>query len=456
MKKMIFTLYLVAVLVTFSCASGDRGELVGVETEAAWQAEIPYGMSLVPAGSFTMGNTDYDIAHLETAPTKTVSVAAYFMDETEISNTEYKQFIKWVRDSVARVKLAQKVEELGLDPEEDESPILEYSYKELDTSESPYLQYMLQSYGHFGDPYSESKGREINWDVPLIWNPLEFPDLYYSEVMDSLLIAPEEAFGGVRTIDWEKIMYAYEYVDVEKSIRQKIKRSESIQRERVKIYPDTTVWVRDFVYSYNEPFHNDYFSHPAFYNYPVVGVSFKQAKAFVNWRTKYRNEYLASLQEPRVNDYRLPTEAEWEYAARGGLQLATFPWGGPYARDEKGCFLANFKPLRGDYAVDGIMYTAPVDSYFPNGYNLYNMSGNVAEWTNSTYNAMSYHFASTMNPNYVNDNDDTKVIRGGSWKDIEYFIRVGTRDYEYKDSVRSYIGFRTVQSAKGVEAFSLN
>lgn len=440
-------------LAFFGCGSQDLGELVGVNPDPYWEAPAPYGMSLVPAGSFSMGSSDPDIAHLETAPVRTVSVAAFYMDETEISNTEYRQFVTWIRDSLIRTKLAQKVEELGLDPEVNEEGIVDYRYKELDTSASPYYQYMLQSYGHFGDPYSETKGREINWDVPLVWSEGNVPDVYYAEVLDSLLTPPEESVNGARTVNVEKLKYRYAWVDVERSIREKLKRSEAMVREEVYVYPDTTVWIRDFTYSYNEPFHNDYFWHPAFANYPVVGVSFNQAKAFCHWRTRYKNEYLTSVGLPKVIEFRLPTEAEWEYAARGGMKSATYPWGGPYTLDEKGCFLANFKPMRGDYMSDGMMYTAPVDSYFPNDYNLYNMAGNVSEWTNSTYNEMSYHFASTMNPNYIKGDDARKTIRGGSWKDISYFIRVSTRDYEYKDTVRSYIGFRTVQSAKGGFAF---
>lgn len=101
-----------------------------------------------------------------------------------------------------------------------------------------------------------------------------------------------------------------------------------------------------------------------------------------------------------MNSFRLPTEAEWEYAARGGLESATFPWGGPYTKSDRGCFLANFKPNRGDYAADQALYTVEAKSYESNGYNLYNMAGNVSEWTDSAYDANSYEFMSTMNPCY--------------------------------------------------------
>jgi len=121
-----------------------------------------------------------------------------------------------------------------------------------------------------------------------------------------------------------------------------------------------------------------------------------------------------------------------------------------------GCPLANFKPMRGDYVEDNGCHTVPIYSYSPNDYGLYNMSGNVAEWTNTAYDESVYEFSHDLSPEYqyrstTHDPPSLKrkVIRGGSWKDIGYFIQTGTRSYEYQDTAKSYIGFRCVMSYLG-------
>jgi gliding motility-associated lipoprotein GldK len=195
-----------------------------------------------------------------------------------------------------------------------------------------------------------------------------------------------------------------------------------------------------------------YFWHPAYNYYPVVGVNWKQARAFCIWRTELMNNAGdARKGEPDIVDFRLPTETEWEWAARGGYNLNPYPWGGPYTRNERGCFLANFKPLRGNYIDDGGLRTVIVGHYPPNDFGLYDMAGNVSEWTISAYDPSAYNFTWDMNPNYTyNAKEDDppamkrKVIRGGSWKDIAYYMQVSTRDYEYQDTAKSYIGFRCI------------
>mgnify|MGYP001791848538 FL=1 len=429
MRKLIVSSLVLVFLMT-SCGSKSRskGELVGVQGKK-WYPEKPYGMELIPRGSFIMGKADEDQAKILNAPTRTVTVRSFYMDDTEITNSEYRQFVEWVKDSVARTKMAILADELGLSPEDDDS-IGEFAFKSADTTKlSVWEKYKIDNYLGMGDdPY---EGYALNKDVDLVWNTDDYPDEYYAEIMDSLYLSEEETYNGQRTIDVKQLKYKYNWMDIEAAARAKTgKRSDFIKSEQLEIYPDTTVWIRDFEYSYNEPMHNDYFWHDAYSDYPVVGVNWQQAKAFCHWRTKFKNDDQKSRGKQFVNQFRLPTEAEWEYAARGGIEGGTYPWGGPYVISDTGCFMANFKPQRGDYAADAALYTVEAKSYEPNEFNLYNMAGNVSEWTNSSYDPGAYDYVSTMNPNAGSGQNMRKVIRGGSWKDVAYFLQVSTRDYE--------------------------
>ncbi|NDV16879.1 gliding motility lipoprotein GldK [Muricauda sp. TY007] len=449
MRKLFFSsLALVFLLASCGSKSRSKGELVGVKGKK-WHPEKPYGMELIPRGAFVMGKAHEDQAKTLNAPTRTVTVRSFYMDDTEITNSEYRQFVEWVKDSIVRTRLAILADELGIGPEDE--GIGEYGFKDTDTTElSVYDKYMLDNYAGMGDNYYE--GRALNKDVDLIWDTSEYPDEYYAEVMDSMYLPEEESYNGLRSIDVTKIKYKYNWMDIEAAARARSgNRKDFIKQEELEIYPDTTVWIRDFEYSYNEPMHNDYFWHDAYSDYPVVGVNWMQAKAFCNWRTKFKNDDQKSRGKQFVNQFRLPTEAEWEYAARGGIEGGTYPWGGPYVISDTGCFMANFKPQRGDYAADAALYTVEAKSFEPNEYNLYNMAGNVSEWTNSSFDPGAYQYLSTMNPNIGSQDNKRKVIRGGSWKDVAYFLQVSTRDYEYQDSARSYIGFRTVQDYMGEE-----
>ena len=199
-----------------------------------------------------------------------------------------------------------------------------------------------------------------------------------------------------------------------------------------------------------------YFSSPAYDNYPVVGVSWRQAKAFCVWRSNMLNQHLEDINYSILNDFRLPTESEWEFAARGGIASQSYPWGGPYVRNPNGCFLANYEPLKGAYDDDGGVKTLMVGHYAPNDYGLYDMAGNVSEWCLDAYNESTYQVANAVTPyyNYDAKDDDPramkrKVVRGGSWKDQKYFIQVQTRTYEFMDTAKCYIGFRCVMPYLG-------
>ncbi len=436
MKRLIF--YFAGLLLLGSCSNFGKGELIGVTNRPRFYQPDPYGMAYVPMGSFTMGVGDEDVAGSLDFQPKRVSVSAFYMDETEITNNEYRQFVNWVRDSIARSKLGEAMPEVYL---------IEQNKKTREVYDPPIL----------------------NWSKPIKWNGEQ-----ERELLADMYLPEHERYFRRKQIDTRKLFYEYYWVDLRAAASKQYgagdaknasfanrpqgmnDRSVYVRKETINIYPDTLVWIHDYAYSFNDPLAENYFWHPAFDNYPVVGVNWRQAKAFAIWRTQYLSAYLSSKNQATVMDFRLPTEAEWEWAARGGNELSPYPWGGPYLRNEKGCFIANFKPLRGDYPADGGLATIVVAHYPPNDFGLYDMAGNVAEWTVDAYHNSAYNFTWDMNPSYTYNAKETdppvlkrKVVRGGSWKDISYYLQTTTRAYEYQDTAKSYIGFRNVQGFLG-------
>lgn len=386
----------------------DDGQLHGVAPSSKQSMNAPRNMVYVQPGTFHMGPSDEDISYNYTTRNRQVSMPGFWMDATEITNNEYRQFVNWTRDSLAfKILFGQ-----GINKPNDTMAV---DWKKVST---------------------------IKWDKNTV------------EKLNELNLAPDNRLYGKADIDPEKLVYRVEYFDLaEAAKRDNIgqPRKNFIVKKDQRVYPDTLVWMRDFSYSYNEPMTKRYYSHPAFGNYPVVGVNWKQAMAFCHWRSHLQNTFLEKKKFAVEGDYRLPSEAEWEYAARGGRTNSMYPWGSYYPRNKKGCLLANFKPGRGNYAEDGGFYTVRADAYWANDYGLFNMSGNVAEWTGSYYYEGAYNFMSDMSPDIRYDAKDSdrprekrKVVRGGSWKDVAYMIQVSTRSYEYQDTAKSYIGFRCV------------
>ncbi|KFC19849.1 gliding motility lipoprotein GldK [Chryseobacterium sp. FH1] len=458
MKRILLILLSTSVIVSCSKGGGKgitgnpgiKGELVPRGSSKSFVAERPYGMVPVPGGSFVMGMADQDFAATpEKAMPKTVTVNSFFMDETEVTNAEYRVFINAVRDSIARGLLAEAAGEGGGDGEGGSIADYAYAGKKTGDEASPYQQFLESQGGR--DGYDESK--RLDKKVPLTYNTSAYPDEKYAEVLESMYLPVEKRINNERIIDWSKIKYNYQWEDVFSAVKDKDRGANYLKKESIAVYPDTTVWVRDFNYAYNEPLLDQYFWHNSYKEYPVVGVTWDQARAFCDFKTKIKTDYNNSLKKKKQKAmrFRLPTEAEWEYAAKGGIENATYPWGGPYLQDDRGCYLANFKPKRGSYIEDekkgNYAYTAPVKKFQKNGYGLYDMAGNVAEWTESPYSNSTYEFSSTLNPHLSNQayRETKKTVRGGSWKDVGYLLMTGYRDWERKDSARSFIGFRTIQ-----------
>ena len=452
-----------------SCASGNYraagGEVTGV-SGTSWVEPTPYGMVLISRGSMQTGPQNPDSAWNLAANPRGMSVDGFWMDETEITNSKYKQFVFWVRDSIIRERLADpayggneefKIEEdkegnpvkphlnwnkaiPWRNPNEDEARAIESVYRtnpitgarELDPTQ---LNYRYEVYNHTEAAKRkhrlDPKTRVYNTDLP---TPTQLP-----------IISKDTAYIN----------------DEQEIVRQTITRAltgdyDFLNTYIVNVYPDTTAWVNDFDNAYNEPYVRLYFSHGGYSEYPVVGVSWEQANAFAAWRTEFLRKSLGK-EGVYIEPYRLPTEAEWEYAARAGVNENMYPWEGDLTMsDDRGCFYANFKPQEGNYVKDGHLITSRVGTYAPNDFGLYDMAGNVSEWTSTAYAESIDKLTSDLNPEYrynaaIEDpyKMKRKIVRGGSWKDVAHNIRSDIRMWEYQNEQRSYIGFRCVRSQIG-------
>jgi gliding motility-associated lipoprotein GldK len=380
----------------------------------------PMHTVFIPGGSFYMGASDEQVDLAMVNRKKLVSVQSFWMDKTEITNEQYRRFVNYVSDSLKYLAVYHG----GVNQAEDTIKV------------------------------DWARAQKINLNSKAV-----------IEKLNELLLSPDNRYKGKIGIDPLKLIYKYSFIDLKaaslasKSLELPL--SDFMVSKEEAVYPDTLVWMRDFSYSYNEPLTRMYFSHPSYNEYPVVGVTWKQATAFCHWRTNNSDYYNGKpgRADAKIDGiFRLPTEAEWEYAARGNSKAnAMYPWGSPYTRTKEGRLLANFKPGRGDYfggnsKADNI-YTTKVKTFAENGYKLFDMAGNVAEWTSSIYYEGGYNFVGDFSPDmqYNAKEDDPilmkrKVIRGGSWKDIAYNCQVSTRNYEYQDTAKSYIGFRCVLS----------
>jgi formylglycine-generating enzyme required for sulfatase activity len=421
---------------------------------------------LIQRGSIKVGDEANDSLWGTGAPSKDVSIEAFWMDETEVSNAKYRQFVYWVRDSIIRERLADPA--FGGDE----------TYKITEDK--------------FGEPVTP----HLNWSKPIPWRKPNEDELRAIES-----VYTTNPVTGAKMLDAAQMNYKYEIYDYTLAAQRRYnldpaKRNRNtdipVNAEEVvmiskdtaylddegrivtqtitrplasyydfqntyiiNIYPDTTCWVNDFPNSNNEVYLNPYFSHPNYSDHPVVGVSWEQANAFCAWRTDFLLKGLGG-QAKYIQRYRLPSEAEWEYAARG-KQGGKFPWESKDTKSDKGCYYANYKPGEGDYTQDGNLITSKCGIYSANSNGLYDMAGNVAEWTSTVYTEAGVLQMGDINPDlqYRAAKEDPyslkkKSVRGGSWKDPVKFIQGATRTYEYQNESRSYIGFRCVRSFTGI------
>ncbi len=419
-------------------------------------------MVAVKKGSLKIGLEEPDSLWGAATPQREISVDGFWMDEMEISNAKYRQFVNWVRDSIIRERLADPAyggdETYKIEEDKEGNPITPYlnwnkaiPWKKANEDEQRAIESLY--YVHPIDGTLMIDASQLNYRY-------EVYD-YVAAAQRKYRLNPEERdLNTDHSVDLDEIIIISKdtaWIDDEGEIRREtITRPLSgpwdfLNTYIVNVYPDTTCWVNDFRNADNERYMKLYFSNPAYDDYPVVGVSWEQANAFCVWRTNYLLRGLGGMAK-QIQRYRLPTEVEWEFAARG-KNASMFPWDSGEVKSDKDCYYANFKPDRGNYTEDGSLITSKCGAYSANSNGLYDMAGNVAEWTSTVYTEAGVESMSDMNPelSYNAAKEDPyrfkkKSVRGGSWKDPESMIRSAWRSYEYQNQPRSYIGFRCVRS----------
>lgn len=367
-------------------------KLVGQKSDIA--STLPLSVVGVPTGTFVMGDAADTSTILKKELSKPVLISGFYISQTEITNAQYKEFTNWVRDSIAAKILGNE-----------------------------YINVVA------GDTAVNWKNAsKINYADPEILNRL-----------DPILLDPSKSLNNKKSINPQALVYllqGFNYQEAAKAENKNRPPSDFIYKYEIPIYPDTLCWLRDFGYSNNEQMAVGYYNSPKYQNYPVVGVSWNQANAFCDWMTKQKiNAYQAKNKMAEGGKCRLPTEAEWAYAA---------------SLDEA----ENSKSKRdteSDPAQQGKIFPAYVSGGKKGKAGLYNMADNVSEWLITSYYEGGENFQNRFNPDIQIGNPKSlskferrKVIRGGSWKDAPSMINTANRSYDDMDATHSYIGFRVV------------
>ncbi len=319
-------------------------------------------LSYIPAKSFTsLIHTGTDSA--SSYKPRNVSVHGFYISQTEVTNKEYRDFVHYIRDSIAHHLL-----------------------------------------GHI-----KNENNGIDWKQNIDWNDAR---------LDAIMTPPDERIFGRKEVDPAKLVVETDHFGY---------------KEIITVYPDTLRWISDFNYSYNEALVKRYFSHPSYNNYPVVGVSLKQAMAFCQWKT---NQLNASVL------LRLPTNAEWESAAIGEKDSVSFATAGKTYNCNFGTISErNGIPAKGN-KDDGFFYTAPVKSFPSEPYGLYDMKGNVSEWTSTALDEI-------MNVE-VREGKQKRlfIVKGGGWNSTPYYLQPGVCQFYNAETANTWIGFRYVVEVK--------
>ena len=483
MKSSIFAFSLFVTATTLSLHSGaqqQKSRIRPVIPYAHAKITAPPGMVYIPGGSTII---KYSQQSTDSNCVKKVSLSSYFIDKTEVTNQQYRQFVEWVIDSIA-----------------------------------------ITRYLSDGDYFKDAKVVDsTNSNVVTVrrinWSKVDHKKLFEGDTRSKLMAMLDER-GQIKK---DSILFAYSYL---RAIGTNPKAKVGTYATKVVgVYPDEQIWAKDLPNAQTDIFVENYFTSPPYDDYPVVGVTWDQAMAYTYWRSLTSNGYsdVADYMKNYHLSFSLPSEAQWVYAAqqdmRSSVPVTPIPaeevkdktkkepvaknetphdttgdgaravmaadpnssWSATTSTttdnsaalvdtnaffdptvgddktnvpaDRKG-LTANFKQDEGDYTGDGSPFTVPVMSYAPNDFGVYNMIGNVAEWTMDAYSPSAFAFVSDINPvlKYDADSSDVqamkrKVVRGGSFVSNAKALSPYARDYELMDVAHCFIGFRCVMGA---------
>ena len=350
---------------------------------------VNMGLNLYPVSRYELGSytkNDTTLLYPNGNP-ESVELAPFYMSNHEVTNKEYREFINWVKDSICRVKLFKRT-----------SPDQKHKW-------GTYVDQKTSNVDSSGKYFILNKKTEIDYNAFDI-----------APFINDLYLHDSPRFYQSREVDVRKLLFKYYWLLGEQDVLSTYQDGDEIFQEKIgdtinevlNVYPDTLIWVKEFEYSQNDHMANMYFWHPSYDDFPVVGITHRQAFAYCNWRTKMYAEEHKKLNKKDQEKYprytfRLPTKNEWESAADYNNN------GSNYSRhynsilnrivkNEFGLHGANYgNSLLKNYYDDGAFHTAKVKSYFSNMNGLYNMYGNVSEWV-STLATKPSLFQNFINP----------------------------------------------------------
>ncbi len=463
----------------------------------------PPGMVYIRGGSTVI---KYNQSTTDTSSNKKVSLTSFFIDKTEITNQQYRNFTEWVADSIAVVKYIKDEKFFLADKPKGDGKPGDENKVSTDSTKVDTVRTTIIAKG-----VDTSKGGDSVIKRRIDWSKVNHKKIFESkdEELQNKIKPMLDENGDIKK---DAYVFAFTYLRAVNSTNPKVKTRQFVT-EAINIYPDEKVWAEDLTNSQTELLVENYFKITPYDDYPVVGVTWKQARAFAYWRSITASDYVNMPEFMKYYHltYSLPSEAQWVYAASGyfdmiasntdttaadstgividstvtqksdsfvaaktqaamdkqnkkladlnGKVKSDIPVvqdSTPIHRDDKG-LLSNFKQEEGDYWEDGSALTLPVMAFAPNEFGLYNMDGNVSEWMIDAYSPSTFSFVSDLNPALQYDADSTdadamrrKVVRGGSFMSNAKALSPYYRDLELDNIARCYIGFRCVLMAPEV------